>query len=575
MTRARGNDRQPTTDLVGSRRHLDGQPDFDELDPTDEGIPHVGDPTEAAARWRDLGSPVAQALVEELAGTSVAVVLADHEGRVLDRRAPQSATLAAMDARSIDVGYSLAESHVGTNGVGTSLETQRPTLVVGNEHFRTTFQSFACAHSPVLNPITGSIEGTIGVVCPVDEANPLLLPTARRLASELSSRQAEHSTPTERFLLQQFLDARQSGGQAIATIGSGVFIGTSEARRLLSGADHDELWAQIETIARNRSDGVRTLDWDDAVGRLLRISFLPAYHGGELGGATLDIRHATTTRPRRRPTRKPLALPGLVGTSAAWRSVVRDAHQASRTDDPLLIVGPRGSGRLSVAHAIADLHRHREVAVVDATMAVAEGSQDWLRTLQQSLRTNATVILRRIDALPNDVANASASIIAAAPPSARIIATSADIARVAEGTASLIDQVQVLRVDIAPLRTRREDIAVLTRHLAPAIGAGQIEPSVINALHRQPWPGNVTELRQTLRAAFVQARGGTVTVDHLPERIRTKSARVPLHGLQQHEADAIIDALARSANRTEAARMLGISRATLYRRIAAYGLDED
>jgi transcriptional regulator of acetoin/glycerol metabolism len=94
-------------------------------------------------------------------------------------------------------------------------------------------------------------------------------------------------------------------------------------------------------------------------------------------------------------------------------------------------------------------------------------------------------------------------------------------------------------------------------------------------LYRQPWPGNVTELRQALRSAHARAGTEALTVRHLPRHVQREPNRRPLHGLRQQEADAIVAAISSTATRADAARQLGISRATLFRRIKAYGLDLD
>ena len=103
------------------------------LDPTTSEIPHLGEPRPAGDALRRLSAPVLDRLLSQIEDTSLAVVLADREGRMTHRDAATARTLAAMDDRSLDVGSSLAESDVGTNGVGTSLETKRPAMVVGED----------------------------------------------------------------------------------------------------------------------------------------------------------------------------------------------------------------------------------------------------------------------------------------------------------------------------------------------------------------------------------------------------------------------------------------------------------
>ena len=98
-----------------------------------------------------------------------------------------------------------------------------------------------------------------------------------------------------------------------------------------------------------------------------------------------------------------------------------------------------------------------------------------------------------------------------------------------------------------------------------------MRPEALQLLERLPWPGNVRELESALRSA---ARALEVRLEDLPAELRARAARVPTSGLQRVEAEAIARALAGcDGNKRDAARELGISRSTLYRKLRAYGLD--
>jgi transcriptional regulator of acetoin/glycerol metabolism len=125
----------------------------------------------------------------------------------------------------------------------------------------------------------------------------------------------------------------------------------------------------------------------------------------------------------------------------------------------------------------------------------------------------------------------------------------------------------VRAVEIPPLRTRPEDIAPIA---AALLGPRRLRPEALQLLERLPWPGNVRELAVALHATHAPAIG----VDDLPADLRAQAARVPTSGLQRLEAEAISRALAGcGGNKRDAARALGISRSTLYRKLRAYGLD--
>ena len=122
-------------------------------------------------------------------------------------------------------------------------------------------------------------------------------------------------------------------------------------------------------------------------------------------------------------------------------------------------------------------------------------------------------------------------------------------------------------VELPPLRTRPEDIAPTA---AALLRGRRLRPEALQLLERLPWRGNVRELESALRTTHTS----DVRVEDLPAELRARAARVPTSGLQRVEAEAIARALAGcDGNKRDAARELGISRSTLYRKLRAYGLD--
>jgi sigma-54 dependent transcriptional regulator, acetoin dehydrogenase operon transcriptional activator AcoR len=135
------------------------------------------------------------------------------------------------------------------------------------------------------------------------------------------------------------------------------------------------------------------------------------------------------------------------------------------------------------------------------------------------------------------------------------------------GDPSAAERLGARAVELPPLRTRPEDIGPIA---AAILGNRRLRPEVLQLLERLPWPGNVRELAIALHATHAPVIG----VDDLPPDLRAAAARVPTTGLQRLEAEAIARALAGcGGNKLEAARELGISRSTLYRKLRAYGLD--
>jgi DNA-binding NtrC family response regulator len=149
-------------------------------------------------------------------------------------------------------------------------------------------------------------------------------------------------------------------------------------------------------------------------------------------------------------------------------------------------------------------------------------------------------------------------------------------------------RLSVMPINLPPLRARsREDllelIARLVEELRPSLvdAPSDLDDDVLERLLKYAWPGNIRELRNVLERAMIMARGGErVGVGHLPTEVREASGAGVDHHVPRtlSEVERIhIDRTLRAhnANRTRAARELGISRATLIKKIKEYGLERN
>ncbi len=169
-----------------------------------------------------------------------------------------------------------------------------------------------------------------------------------------------------------------------------------------------------------------------------------------------------------------------------------------------------------------------------------------------------------------------------------IAATNRDLRRAVEHNEfreDLYYRLNVAPIELPPLRERsRQDLLDLTQGIFAQLraempgGPQRISAEALDLVLRHPWSGNIRELRNVLeRARIVAGRVEVVEPKHLPADMRepTKPARSdgPLRSLQEVERDQIKRVLAHcGGNRTRAAELLGISRATLHNKIKKYGL---
>ena len=139
----------------------------------------------------------------------------------------------------------------------------------------------------------------------------------------------------------------------------------------------------------------------------------------------------------------------------------------------------------------------------------------------------------------------------------------------------LFYRLNVVQFAIPPLRERGGDVGLLAEHFLQRLGGLRLDPTACEWLERQPWPGNVRELEHVLERAALLAQDGVVTLAELPERegATPRLGFTSLAGLTVREMERrlIFDTLERTRNnRTQAAKILGISIRTLRNKLAEY-----
>ncbi len=168
-----------------------------------------------------------------------------------------------------------------------------------------------------------------------------------------------------------------------------------------------------------------------------------------------------------------------------------------------------------------------------------------------------------------------------------IVATNADLAQLTrQGTfrEDLYYRINVVRVELPPLRKRKEDIPLLVQKFIERFNRLQrkfvrgITGEALSLLMAQEWPGNVRELENVIERAFVLCNEGFIEIAHLPEQLTMHAlARRSWPGItgahQMLDAEAVRTALERNNyNRLAAAKELGVHKTTLFRRIKRFGI---
>lgn len=306
----------------------------------------------------------------------------------------------------------------------------------------------------------------------------------------------------------------------------------------------------------------------------------------------VDILERALKRPPHRPAPLREGYGGLVGRSSAMQAAFRSLGRLAKRKDPVLIVGPDGSGRGAFARVL-----HQESG---RDSRLVEAGPERLRDEPGLLDQDAgALLLRRAEGWDGRTrGRVLERLEAETPGSPRLIVTAHTDVRTAL-PAVLIDRLAVGLLDIPPLRSRGTDRALLFRHFLARAGEGRFDLSDAGAafVNTLGWTGEVLELKRTAeRVAALGVPGDVGPGDIEAARAAPRSAD-PETALQDAaaryfasaptgddlaaRAQAALDTgLIRAALeetggiRQDAARRLGMNRNTFARRISALGLDE-
>ena len=433
----------------------------------------------------ECGREVLEGLHQTLIDEPVSVMLTDSEGLVLNRMSGDHSLLRALDDVHLAPGFRYSEREAGTNGLGLALADRVPTLVRAEEHYSLSLCTYTCAAVPVLNPITGRLEGSVNLTTWSEQSGNMLLALAQAAAGSTSSlmlvRAQGHSAPP---------------------------VKRGEVRR-------------VQTTWLEPSAGA------------------------------------------------------VDGSSNVWSRAVAEAEAGLSSDGVTLAVGEPGSGRVTlIAQALR--RRFPRDRVLCAPAPKAKDVDAWLALWGPEVGKPRThVIIGNVDQLPAGTleelrvlttltykasdGNESASTLSMTAETFDAVGSSLT------GTVSTI-------VSVPPLRDRAADIVPLARHAARTARGRDVQftDSALRAIASCGWPGNVRQLKDAIHHAAT--RTDLIDVQHLPPEVLS-GVRRRLSRIEAFERDEIVRALSQpGVTMKDAAESLGMSRATIYRKVSQYDI---
>jgi sigma-54 dependent transcriptional regulator, acetoin dehydrogenase operon transcriptional activator AcoR len=544
-------------------------------------LPYVRDPNLDTPLTRS-ARPVLQELREQLDGQPISIILTDPAGVVLTRLTADADLERHLDRVQLSPGFSYAEQFVGTNGIGTALEGGRPMHVFGHEHYAEDLEDLACAGVPIHHPVTGKTVGALDLTCWRRDAGPLLVTLARTTASQIRQALLTETGMRELDLFYEYLRVCRRTPGIVFALNNDVAMMNDHARRHLPPGDQELLLGQAAEALAAGHRGPVTLTLP--TGTQVRMYCRPVHGEAGPAGGVVHVKLIGAAGGRQPADPGPgsgtparMLLPGLVGSGALWLRACHEIEEAYESGEWLAVEGERGTGKLAAVRAV---HQRRHPAgrfhVVDAADA---GRPEWLADLRRELLGQAdSLVVRHVDRLEQAKLRALAAGLQEAVSAERrdslwVVVTLAQAGKGA-GVAWLLRHFP-RTVTVPPLRHHSEDLRELVPFFLARLSHGSpptCSPEALQLLMRSSWPGNTGQLYQVLRRVVQVRRTGSIHPNDLPPECRSVSRRL-LSPLESMERDAIVHSLLDTdGNKVRAARALGMSRATIYRKIREYGI---
>ena len=315
----------------------------------------------------------------------------------------------------------------------------------------------------------------------------------------------------------------------------------------------------------------------------------------------------------RNELRMKFSLKNVIGQSEAMQKIYRMVHKVTKSDVTVLLLGESGTGKELVARAIHELSARATFPFVAVNCGalpeqlleselfgyekgaftgadkrklghfeVAGEGTIFLDEIGEISPATQVKLLRVLQA--HELVRVGGT--EAIPVKARVTAATnrnlEEALKNGEFREDLYYRINVFPIVLPPLRDRRDDIPDLVSHFLKKHGGPQtqIQPDALSPLLNYQWPGNVRELENILERTIIMSGGGVLTTTDLPSHIVSGiqvtvgdfESSQEFH-LDKVERDLIIQALKKSeGNKTEAAKLLGVTRRKLYSMMDRLGI---
>lgn len=576
----------------------------------------------------DVIRPYMNKIHQAVEGLGYMVFVTDNEAWVLYVVGDKEIIRDFQENLDFQLGVSWSEGVVGTTAVGVALAEQKPVPFIAEEKFCLVLKERACAAVPI-KEADGRLVAVLGLATNLAKVKRidghvfgLLIAAQMAIENKLQLLRTEESLS---IISSYYQTVFNEVSDAIVTVDSAGFIEkiNSQAAELLSvdpnkvaGSPASDI-LNFEPVQLNKA----VLNWlskqgESAVrsGRARKIVWdaIPVCHtDGSTGGLVAIARGGVQDQIKMATAKNGFTFKDIIGNNREFKALKRTLYVAAQESVPVLLVGASGTGKELFAQAIhnASSRANEPFVVVNCGAVPRELIESEFFGYEEGAFTGArkgghrgkfeqahggTIFLDEIGEMPWDLQVRLLRVLEA-KKIVRIGGTESiliDVRIIAATNKNLSEEVRqgnfrpdlywrlnVVTALIPPLVERPDDIMLLADYFLERYSQNRkmsytLSDEAMNLFMSYGWPGNVRELRNVLERAVIFADEGLIRLEHLPEYLLSsvdKTEENNLFSLEYAEREAIVNAISESdGNLTEAAKLLGIARNTLYSKLDKY-----
>lgn len=581
--------------------------------------------SDALNKYRELGLQQIYAFSTLLKDSGYVGFFTDNDLMIIKQHGDDS-LLEELKARNITLGAILQEDLVGTNAVAIAHRSGEQNWVIGTEHYSRVFHEYACAAVP-LRDAHDRCMAFLMLISHIDNVDLLGMGVIEYFATSVEGNFKLEERNKKLLMMNKLikLAMEQYPYSLMSLDEEGKILTINDQAHIILGLEADKVigrpLAQVSPGFKdilNASKISSTIDWQEVFNiptphgkQNFRLSSHPVKNGDKIIGAVVSIQESKSIHRmvnRIASSQARFVLADLIGNNTQFIENKQIAEMASKGNSNILLLGESGTGKELFAHAIHSASKRANEAFISVNCAAIPreligselfgyvegaftGALKGGSPGKFELANGGTIFLDEIGEMPMDMQVVLLRTLEerrvsrlgsknSTPIDVRIIAaTNRNLKKAVAEHSFRLDlyyRLNVITINMVPLRDRLDDLPLLINYFLIKYCSdlnkriAGVAPEVMELLYQYDWPGNIRELGNVIERGVTLAKTDMLLAEDLPqdiiEAVSVKS--IGLERSKQSEKDLIQELLRTcGGNKTKAARKLGISRATLYRKL--------